>query len=348
MKFYTKSHKHYCGIDLHTKMMYVCILDADANILIHKNIATNEKAFLALIKSYREDLVVGVECMFAWYWIADLCSSEGIEFILGHALYMRCIHGGKAKNDKIDSEKIARIMRGGDFPLAYVYPPEHRAVRDLMRRRSYLVRIKGDVQGHISITNYQYNLPPFEKNIVHKANRQQIDERFTNPSVKRNVLTDVAVMDALHDQINTLNNYIIRMAKQFDPRTLYRLKSVPGIGDVLALTILYEVENIDRFPTVQQFCSYSRLVKCHKESAGKKSGTSGSKIGNAHLKWAFSEAAVLFIRDSDRAKAYVAKLSKRVGKGKAISILAHKLGRAIYFVMKRKDAFDERYFFRTC
>ncbi len=348
MKFYTKSHKHYCGIDLHTKMMYVCILDPDANILIHRNIATNEKAFLNLIKPYRENLVVGVECMFSWYWLADLCLKEGIKFILGHALYMRCIHGGKAKNDKIDSEKIARIMRGGDFPLAYVYPPENRAVRDLMRRRSYLVRIKGDIQGHISITNYQYNLPPFEKNIVHKGNRQQIDQRFTDPTVKQNVLTDVAVMDALHDEINTLNAYIIRKAKQFDPRAFYRLKSVPGIGNVLALTILYEVQDIERFPTVQQFCSYCRLVKCQKESAGKKSGTAGSKIGNAHLKWAFSEAAILFMRDSDRAKAYVAKLSKRVGKGKAISILAHKLGRAIYFVMKRRDAFDERYFFRTC
>jgi len=106
--------------------------------------------------------------------------------------------------------------------------------------------------------------------------------------------------------------------------------------------------DISRFETVQQFCSHSRLVKCAKESAGKKSGTSGSKIGNAHLKWAFSEAAILFIRDSEKAKAYVAKLAKRVGKGKAISILAHKLGRAIYFIMKRSDAFDEKYFFRNC
>ena len=102
MRFYTNSHKYYCGIDLHTKMMYVCILDSDANILIHKNIPTNGKAFLKLIAPYREDIVVGVECMFSWYWLADLCAKEGIEFILGHAPYMRCIHGGKAKNDKKD------------------------------------------------------------------------------------------------------------------------------------------------------------------------------------------------------------------------------------------------------
>ncbi|MFT7561780.1 MAG: transposase [Flavobacteriales bacterium] len=325
-------------------MMYVCILDSDANILIHKNISTNEKAFLRLIKPYLGDIVVGIECMFSWYWLADFCATNGIEFILGHALYMRCIHGGKAKNDKIDSEKIARIMCGHNFPLAYVYPQDMRAVRDLMRRRGYLVRMKSEVQAHIKITNYQYNLPTIEKNLVHKSNRAGLAEHFLEPSVRLNVETDISVMDSLHEDINRLNNYIIKHARKFSPRALYKLKTVRGIGDVLALTILYEIHDIDRFPSVQNFCSYSRLVKCSKESAGKNYGSSGSKIGNPHLKWAFSEAAVLFLRDSDRAKAYVDKLTKKHGKGKALSILAHKLGRAIYFMLKRDDAFDENYF----
>lgn len=347
MKFYTNSHKHYCGIDLHTKMMYVCILDYNSNILIHKNIPTSEKAFLKLIQPYREDIVVGVECTFSWYWLANLCLQENLTFILGHALYMKCIHGGKAKNDKIDSEKIARIIYGKNFPLAYVYPPEMRAVRDLMRRRSYLVRIKSEIQAHIKITNYQYNLPTIDKNLVHKSNRQGLEEHFKDPTVRLNVETDIAVMDALHDDINRLNNYILKHARGIKSRVLYKLKTVRGIGDVLALTILYEIQDISRFPTVQNFCSYSRLVKCAKESAGKKFGSSGSKIGNPHLKWAFSEAAVLFLRDSDRAKAYVDKLAKKHGKAKALSILAHKLGRAIYFMLKRDDAFDENYFFRS-
>ena len=347
MRFYTNSHKFTCGIDLHTKMMYVCILDSDANILIHKNIPTSKKQFLKLIAPYREDLVVGVECMFAWYWLADLCAEEGIEFILGHALYMRCIHGGKAKNDKLDSEKIARIIHGQNFPLAYAYPAKLRPIRDLMRRRSHLVRIKSELQSHISITNYQYNLTPFEKNIVHKSNRVGLADHFQDPSVRLNVETDIAMMDSLHSQITRLENYIIKHARNYDGRMLYRLKTVPGIGNVLALTIMYEVLSIERFPSVQKFCSYSRLVKCASESAGKKSGYSGSRIGNAHLKWAFSEASVLFIRGNEQAKHYVAKLTKKFGKGKALSVLAHKLGRAIYFMMKRNDVFDMNYFFRT-
>ena len=347
MRFYTISHKYYCGIDLHTKTMYVCILDCDANILIHKNIPTQTKALEKLILPYRDDLVIGVECMFSWYWLADWCANQKIEFILGHALYMRCIHGGKAKNDKKDSEKIARIMRGGDFPLAYAYPAELRPIRDLMRRRSHLVRIKSEIQGHISLTNYQYNLVPFEKNIVHKRNREGIENHFSDPAVRLNVETDIAVMDDLHDQIKRLENYIIKHAKGYDSRMLYKLKTVPGIGDIIALTIMYEVLSVDRFETVQRFCSYCRLVKCHKESAGKKLGTSGSRIGNSHLKWAFSEATALFIRGNEPAKKYVDKLTKKFGKGKALSILSHKLGRAVYYMMKRDDVFDMNYFFRA-
>jgi transposase len=149
MKFYTKQHPFYCGVDLHAATMYVCILDAGGEVVCHRNIATKPEAFLRLIKPYRDDLVVGVECMFTWYWLADLCADEGIDFVLGHALYMRAIHGGKAKNDRIDSHKLAVLLRGGSFPLAYVYPKAMRATRDLLRRRNHLARKRGELYAHI-------------------------------------------------------------------------------------------------------------------------------------------------------------------------------------------------------
>ena len=123
MRFYTKQHQFYCGIDLHANAMYVCVINSIEEVVLHKNIPTKSKSLLRLIKPYRENLVVGCECMFSWYWLADLCADEKIEFVLGHALYMRAIHGGKAKNDRIDSHKIAVLLRGGSFPLAYVYSP---------------------------------------------------------------------------------------------------------------------------------------------------------------------------------------------------------------------------------
>src|SRR5215471_12226084 len=130
MRFYTQQHKHYCGIDLHARQMYLCILDTAGTVLLSRNISATPQAFLAAVKAFRDDLVVAVECMFTWYWLADLCAKEGIAFVLGHALYMRAIHGGKAKNDRIDAHKIAALLSGGMIPMAYVYPHEMRATRD--------------------------------------------------------------------------------------------------------------------------------------------------------------------------------------------------------------------------
>ncbi len=106
MRFFTKQHQFSCGIDLHTNKMYLCIINAQGEIVFHRNINTNPDAFLQAVRPYRQNLVVAAECMFAWYWLADLCHEEGIPFILGHALYMRASHGGKSKNDKIDSHGI--------------------------------------------------------------------------------------------------------------------------------------------------------------------------------------------------------------------------------------------------
>jgi transposase len=140
MRFYTPTHKHYCGVDLHACSMYVCVLDREGAVLVSRNIPAAPEPLLELIAPYREDLAVAAECMFTWYWLADLCEREEIVFVLGHALYMWAIHGGKAKNDRIDAHKIAALLRGGMLPQAYVYPKEMRATPDLMRRRNYLMR----------------------------------------------------------------------------------------------------------------------------------------------------------------------------------------------------------------
>ena len=112
MRFYTKQHKFYGGIDLHARTMYLCILNQTGEIVLQRNMRAAPEPFLQAIAPSREDLVVCVEGLFTWYWLADLCTQEGIPFVLGHALYMKAIHGGKAKNDKIDAQKIAVLLRG--------------------------------------------------------------------------------------------------------------------------------------------------------------------------------------------------------------------------------------------
>jgi transposase len=134
MRFYNQQHRFYCGIDLHASTMYLCILDHAGQIVFHKDLPTDRDAFLEAIAPYRVDLVVCCECLFCWYWLADLCHAENIPFVLGHALYMRAIYGAKTKDDKIDSEKIARLLRGGNLPFGYAYPKGLRETRDLLRR----------------------------------------------------------------------------------------------------------------------------------------------------------------------------------------------------------------------
>jgi transposase len=347
MRFYTKPHKHYCGIDLHARSMYICILDKEGRVLLHRNLPCDPARLLMAISPYREDLVVGVECIFSWYWLADLCAKERIAFVLGHALYMRAIHGAKAKNDRIDSRKLAGLLRGGLLPQAYVYPAQMRATRDLMRRRLHFVRHRGQLLAHIQMTHHQYNLSSPGKRITYRSNREGLGDGFEDASVRESIAADVALADHYELVINELELSVLRQARNHDPNSFAILRSFPGIGKVLALTILYEIHQIARFERVQEFASYGRLVKCQHESAGKVMGTGGAKIGNAYLKWAFSEAAVLFLAKCPQGKELLARIERKHGKPKALSILAHRIGRAVYYMLARKEAFNLERFMRS-
>ena len=344
MRFYSQQHRHYCGIDLHARSMYLCVLDQAGTVLLHRDMRAKPDAFLKAVARYREDLVVAVECMFTWYWLADLCRREKIAFVLGHALYMRAIHGGKAKNDRIDALKIATLLRGGMVPQAYVYPPEMRATRDLLRRRLHFRRKRSELLTHIQNTNSQYNLPDIEKRITYAGNRPGVVDRFDDPSVHKSVQVDLDLLAYYDRMLRELELFILRTAQVHDRNTLYRLRTVPGIGKILSLVILYEIHDINRFPRPQELASYARLVKCARESAGKVRGTGGGKIGNAHLKWAFSEAAVGFLRKNPEGKRYYARLERKHGKGKALTVLAHKLARAVYYIWKKDQVFDQERF----
>ncbi|MET1256574.1 IS110 family transposase [Aliikangiella maris] len=347
MNFYNNMHPYYCGIDLHARSLYVCIIDQDGKTCAHKEIQANPNTLLTLLEPYIGQIIVGVECMHCWYWVADFCEEHLIDFILGHALYMKAIHGGKAKNDRIDSFKIANLIRGGNFPLAYVYPKEKRATRDLLRRRMKIVRHGAHLKAHVVNTTSQYNLPPNKVNLKNICARQTLMSTFEDPVVQRNIDLDMAVLDCYAKQLSKLEWFIEQQAKQHNPVHLHILRSVSGIGRILALTIIYEIGNINRFQSVQKFASYCRLVKCKAESAGKTYGTQGNKIGNAHLKWAFSEAAVLYLRGNKKAQGYLLKLQRRMSKAKALSALAHKLGRCVYFMLKNETVFDEKKFLKS-
>jgi transposase len=346
MRFYTTQHRFYCGIDLHARTMHVCILDHTGGVVFDKNLPCHFDSLLQAIAPFRDGIVIGVECMFGWYWLADRCAEHDIPFVVGHALYMKLIHGSKAKNDRIDANKIAHLLKGGNFPLAYAYPKGMRETRDLLRRRMYLVHKRAELITHLEILNAQNNLPPFGKKLSYAANRAELDipQRFADPSVQMSATLDLALIDKLDELIAQVELHLTRTAKVDDVQTYHRLRTIPGVGPILALVLLYEMHQVERFERVGQFLSYARLVRCDHESAGKKLGSGGKKIGNAHLRWAFAEAACLFLRGSERARHWQQKQEKKHTKAKVLGILAARLARAVYHLWRKQEAFDEERF----
>jgi transposase len=345
MRCYNQPHRFYCGVDLHARSLYTHVLDAKGQTVLERNLPAEPALFLDALKPFRDGLVVGAECMFAWYWLADLCEDECIPFVLGHALYMKMIHGGKAKNDRIDAAKLAHMLRGGLFPMAYVYPRAKRQTRDLLRRRSFFVRQRAQLITHIQNSNTQFNLPPFPKKLSYARNRtKDIAERFEHPSTRLAVTADLALIDGYDEQIAELERHLLKNARVDDPVIFGLLRTTPGIGPILGLILLYEIDQIGRFPEVGNFLSYARLVRCRHESAGKVKGSGGKKIGNAHLKWAFSEAACLMLRSCLPVKAWMQRQERKKGKKKALSILEAKIGRTVYHLWRKQVPFDPKRF----
>jgi len=195
MRFYTNQHPLYCGIDLHARRMYVCLITHDGAIRMHKNMQAAPEPLLQAIAPYREALGVAVECLFPWYWLADLCAQENSTCVLGHALSMKAMHGGKATNEKIDSQQIAVLLRGGMIPQSYVSPAQMRATRAVLRRQLPLRRKRADLLRHVQKTTSQYTLPEIGKQIASKANREGVAEHFDDPTVHKSIEVDVALID---------------------------------------------------------------------------------------------------------------------------------------------------------
>lgn len=340
MRLYNTQHKFYCGIDLHANNLYVCVIDSAGNKLLHQNFLVREtKKLLAALEPFAADLVVACESTFNWYWLCDFCKANNFHFVLGHALYLKAIHAGKVKNDKVDSEKLAFLLRGGNFAIAYAYPAAWRSTRDLLRRRMHLVRRRGETLTHISHAHYQCNLPPTKK-LQYASNREGVAEAFTDEATRYSVEVDVELLYNYDALIKRTEVYLERAAKVHDANNFYLLQTIPGVGRILAMTLLYEIYNIRRFPSVGKFLSYSRLVRCQHTSAGKNYGSPGSKIGNAYLKWAFSEIVPLIKRQCPEIKAYCERIERRHSKARANAIVATKLGRAVYFMLRRREVFS--------
>ena len=342
MKYYTSTTEFNCGIDLHARQMYVCLMDRTGKKLVHTNILGNDfDRFLQLVQPYRHDLTVVCECLFSWYWLSDACHKAGITFVLAHALYLKAIHGGKNKNDRIDSEKLAHLLRSNLIPLSYVYPSAKRPVRALLRQRIYYVWRRAELLARIACHQLAEGKTPVRQGRPDRDGwEQRLLAQYDHPLHQTALSIDMAMIRAYDEQLLRLERELLAATRQIASRDYALLQTVPGIGRSLALTIVHEIDSIERFPTVKDFCSYCRLVKGSVASAGKIKGSRGKKLGNPYLRWAFGEAAVICKRDNPLLRPYAQRLEAVHGKHKANAILAVKLARAVYFMLRQGRGFD--------
>jgi transposase len=220
MRFDTNQHPFYCGIDLHTRSMDVCIMSQEGARLVHRNRQAAPEPFLQAIAPSRDGLVVAVACLFPWYGLADLCAPAGMPLVLGPALSLKALHGGKAKNDNIDAQKIAPLRRGGLLPTASVYPAERRATRAWLRRRTHLRRKRAALLTHVPKTHAQYHLPEIGKTIAYTAHRAGGAARFDAPAGQKTLEVALALLTYAEQRRSHLALFLLNTAKQHEAQPL--------------------------------------------------------------------------------------------------------------------------------
>jgi transposase len=329
----------YAGIDLHSNNSVLVVLDEQDRPVFAKRLPNDLAAIVAALRSCVGTVRgVAVESTFNWYWLVDGLQDAGFTVRLVNTAAVKQYDGLKHSGDVSDARHLAHLLRLGILPTGYIYPRELRAVRDLLRKRSQLVRQRS--AQILSIENL------IARNLGAHAGAKEI-KRWTDDDIDKMPLlveqrqalkANLAVMRCLDEQATVLERSILAKAKV---RQDYQaLKTVSGIGEVLALTIALETGDVGRFDSPGNFASYARAVDSRRQSNGKKKGEGNTKCGNKHLAWAFIEAAHFAVRYDAAIKRWYQKKCAHSLSVVAIKAVAHKLARACYHVMKSGEPFD--------
>ncbi|GAC18896.1 IS110 family RNA-guided transposase [Paraglaciecola arctica] len=327
----------YCGIDLHSNNHVVVVTDEEDNKLMDKRIINDLDVTVSLLSPFKNELkAVAVESTFNWYWLVDGLIEHGFKVELVNTTAVKQYDGLKYSGDHQDAFHLAQLMRLGVLPTGYIYPPEYRAIRDLLRRRRQLVR---HASTHvISIQNQIW------RSLGYKMTCNAIRRKgFTLPFEKDGFLyhsanSNLVLMRALDIQIKNIEQQVLDAVSLKNEFTL--LRSMTGVGPILGLTIMLETGDIQRFDSPDNYASYCRCVNSIRESNGKKKGTGNRKAGNKYLSWAFSEAAHYMVRFDNQAKRFYERKRQKRNGIVAIRAVAHKLSRAVFHMLKNKEAFD--------
>jgi len=329
----------YAGIYLHSNNSVLVVLDGNDRVVYQKRLPNELDTMVTALRSCPGAITgVAVESTYNWYWLVDGLQAAGFAVHLVNTAAVKQYDGLKHSGDFSDARHLGHLLRLGILPTGYIYPREERAVRDLLRKRGQLVRTR--TTQILSIQNLlSRNLGvQASGNLIKRWQSTDIDALTLLPEQKLALQTNLAVMVCLDAQIATLETAILAQAKL---RADYQvLRTVSGVGEVLALTIALETGEIGRFASPGNFASYARTVNSRRESNGKKKGEGNTKCGNKYLAWAFVEAAHFAVRYDGVIRRYYQKKCAKSLSVVAIKAVAHKLARACYHIMKTGEPFN--------
>jgi len=329
----------YGGIDLHSRISWLVILDGALKLVRQVKVGNDLKEFLRLLEPYRADLAgLAVESTPNWYWLVDGLQDAGYRMHLTNTCAVQQYSGLKYTDDRHDARWLAHLLALGILPEGYIYPAHERPLRDLLRRRGFLVDKRTSMLLSLRSAYECQTGQRVNSDTVKKWTAVELEELLDNATVARGLTCLLEPIKTISTQIKMLEKEVLAQAKLRAEFAL--LRTVWGIGPILGMTVMLEVGDIKRFKKVGNFASYCRLVKTDRFSVGKRKGSGNAKNGNPYLSWAFSEAAHFAIRYHDAAKRFhQRKLAKSNGI-LAIRALAHKLARASYYVMRDQVEFD--------
>jgi transposase len=329
----------YCGIDLHSNNSVVVVSDEEDRIVFHKRLPNDLRQIAGALEPYREELVgVVIESTYNWYWLVDGLMDAGYRVHLANTTAIKKYEGLKYSGDFADAAYLAQLLRLGLLPEGYIYPREQRGARDLARKRLQLVRYRTAQILSIENTLARQTGARLSGEAVKRLTTEQVEALGFVPDVTLALESNRAVSQVLQQRIEVLEQ---RLKERVSLRSEYRLlKTTPGIGEVLATTIMLETGTVTRFAQVGNFSSYCRCVDSRRESNGKKKGEGNAKNGNKYLAWAFVEAANFALRCCPEAKRFYERKKRKTNSIVATKALAHKLARACYHMLREQKPFD--------
>ena len=337
----------YCGLDLGATHCQVCVINDAMEIQVERKVRNELSQITELLEQYDPAPQCVVESTFNWYWLVDGLQESGYEICLAHALGVRLITGAKVKTDRRDAFALAKLLRAGLIPQAYIYPKATRPVRDLTRRRQRLVHLRGGEYVTIRRMLYQHGVLDHSRNKIKTLAEEEVTAYLDHPLVRVEARQSCERIELYSQQIGELERRILATVKDNTP--FRRLLDVPGLGEILTITVYYELGDVTRFKNVRQCSSYCRLVPGVAQSGARERRGRGSKQGNAYLKSAFTQAAVQAVQWYPRIKRYFDRqFARHRGRGRkliAYEIIAHKLACAVYHILRDGTEYQQTLLF---